>query len=78
MNLEDLEKRIDENAVNIQNNFNKIEENLTKINNNAEKIQKNTLALEILRDYKRDKRILIALLVITLILWVATLLLFHL
>ena len=78
MNIEELEKRIDDNARHIDDNLCKIESNLCKINVNAEKIQKNTLALEILSDYKRDKKILICILIAMLIIWVITLLLFHL
>ena len=85
MELEEIRKRLDENASNIQKNLDKIESNLDKINDNADKIQKNTLALEILRDYKqafitlqRDKKILIALLVIMIVIWIGTMLLFHL
>ena len=83
--LEKLEKKINANAEQIQSNLHHIEENLNKINDNADKIQKNTLALEILRDYKqafitlqRDKKILIALLVIMIVIWIGTMLLFHL
>lgn len=78
MEIEELEKRIDENAANIQRNFDKIEDNLDKINKNSMQIQENSFALELLSDYKRDKKILIILLIISLILWVSTLFIFHL
>lgn len=78
MEIEELEKRIDQNAADIQRNFDKIEDNLDKINKNTMRIQENSFALELLRDYKKDKKILIVLLIISLILWVSTLLLFHL
>lgn len=77
MNIEELQKRIDENANNIQNNLEKIESNLDKINENTEQIQKNTLALEILSDYKKDKKVLIGILVAMLVLWSITLIIFH-
>ena len=77
MKLEELEKRIEENSIKIEKNLKKIEENLDKINNNSKKIQKNTFALEFISDYKRDKKILIGLLICTLTLWITTLLLFH-
>lgn len=78
MELEELKKRIDDNANQIESNLHQIEENLAKINDNADRIQKNTLALDILRDYKKDKKILISLLITVFILWVITLILFHL
>jgi len=77
MTIEELEKRIDDNAVHIQENLEKIENNLSMINENSEKIQKNTLALEILHEYKRDKIILISILGVMLVLWAVTLFLFH-
>lgn len=78
MNIEELEKRISENTEHINQNLDKIEKNLEKINNNSKNIQKNSMAFEILADYKKSNKRLYAVLIIMLILWVITLLLFHL
>ena len=44
-----------------------------KINNNSLKIKNNSYALEILKDYKIDKKRLFKLLVISICLWLVTL-----
>lgn len=77
MNLEDLQKRVDENADRILNNLEKITTNEQKILNNETKIQKNSMALEILKDYKRQNKRLFAILIFELIIWVITLIIFH-
>ena len=57
--LEELEKRIDENT-------NKIISNFEQINNNTNKIQKNSYALDILKDYKAETKRLYTILIIIL------------
>lgn len=78
MNYEELNKRIDENTEKIISNIEKIEHNSTKIDNNTEKIQQNSYALEILKDYKRQNKRLFVILILELIIWVGTLIAFHL
>lgn len=70
MELEDLKKQLDENSKRILANIEKIE-------NNSKNIQKNSLAFDILKDYKKSNNRLYFILILMLILWVATLLLFH-
>lgn len=77
MNIEELQKRVDTNAERILNNLEKITTNEQKILNNETKIQKNSMALEILKDYKRQNKRLFVVLVIELIIWVITLIIFH-
>lgn len=77
MDYEELSKRIDENAEKIISNIEKIEHNKTKINNNTEKIQQNSYALEILKDYKRQNKRLFIILILELVIWVGTLIAFH-
>lgn len=73
MNLEDLQKRLDENTAKIMYNLEQIEHNSTKIDENSEKIQKNSYALEILSDYKTGFNRWHTFAIIFLILWVITL-----
>lgn len=47
MNIEELEKKLEENSIHIIENSNRIEENLSRI-------QENSYALEILQDYKAE------------------------
>ena len=77
MNLEDLEKKVDENANKIMNNLEKIANNEQKILTNESKIQKNSMALEILKDYKKQNKRLFIILFVELIVWIATLIIFH-
>ena len=58
MELEDLAKRIDNNA--------------NKIENNLEKIQKNSYAIEILGDYKKSNQRLFTIILVILTMWFLT------
>ena len=49
MTIEDLAKKVEENA-------RRLDENAAKINQNIESIKQNSLALDILRDYKKEAR----------------------
>ena len=71
MELEEVKKRVDENAQ-------KIIQNMERIHNNEANIQKNSLALEILKDYKRSTKRLYFVLILIIILWAVTLFIFHL
>lgn len=72
MSIEEIEKKIERNAIEISNNAD-------KINNNLKSIKKNKYALDILKDYKNEslrwfvalKRVIL-LLIIVLIMWFAT------
>ena len=77
MDIEDLQRKVDANAEKILNNLEKITTNEQKILNNETKIQKNSMALEILKDYKKQNKRLFVILVIELIVWIATLIIFH-
>ena len=70
MEIEELKKQLDENSK-------KILANIEKIENNSKNIQKNSLAFDILKDYKKSNNRLYIVLILMIILWVATLLLFH-
>ena len=65
MNLEELEKRINENAE-------KIITNIQKIGDNEKRIQQNSYALDILKDYKHGSKRLFITLIIVLFMWFAT------
>ena len=73
MNLEDLQKRLDENTAKIMHNLEQIETNASKIDANEKNIQKNSYALEILKDYKTGFNRWHTLAIIFLILWILTL-----
>lgn len=72
MSIEELEKKIEKNAIEISNNAD-------KINNNLKHIKKNKYALDILKDYKNEsirwfialKRVVL-LLIIVLFMWFVT------
>ena len=65
MNLEELDKKIEKNSIEINSNAN-------KINSNLERIEKNSYALEILSDYKNDSKRLFIILIIVLVFWFLT------
>lgn len=71
MSIEELEKQIYDNTT-------KIIENINKIENNKKNIQKNSYALEILKDYKKQNKRLFIILILELIAWIITLVIFHL
>lgn len=77
MDIEELQKKVDANADRILNNLEKIATNEQKILDNESKIQKNSMALEILKDYKKQNKRLFVILIIELVIWIATLILFH-
>lgn len=77
MDIEELQKKVDTNANRILNNLEKIATNEQKILDNESKIQKNSMALEILKDYKKQNKRLFVILIIELVIWIATLILFH-
>lgn len=72
MKLEDLDKRINENAKKIQINLEKIEANLDKIDSNSQKIQETSYALDILKDYKKGFNRWHTIAIVFLVLWVIT------
>ena len=65
MNLEELEKKINDNEERITSNERKIDDHL-------EKIQKNSYALDILKDYKAETKRLYTILIIILFMWFIT------
>lgn len=71
MDIEELEKRLEKNTEMIMDNLHKIE-------NNSKNIQKNSIAFEILKDYKKSNKRLYFVLILMLVLWIITLVLFHL
>ena len=72
-NVKELEKKLDQNVELILNNMNRLHEHEELINKNTSKIKQNSYALEILQDYKEDKRRLYKLLTITTLVWLITL-----
>lgn len=67
-NVQNLEAKLDDNVKLIISNMNKLHKHEEKINSNSLKIKENSYALEILKDYKNDKR---KLFIISLILLIA-------
>ena len=72
-NVKELEKKLDSNVELILKNMNRLHEHEELINKNTSKIKQNSYALEILQDYKEDKRRLYKLLTITTLVWLITL-----
>ena len=56
--VEKLEVKLDDNVALIIKTMNKLHSHEEKINKNALKIKENSMALDILKDYKKDKKIL--------------------
>lgn len=67
-----LEEKLDSNVEMIINNMNKLHSHEEKINKNSLKIKENSYALEILKDYKNDKKKLFRISLILLIALVIT------
>lgn len=72
-NVRELEKKLDSNVELILENMNRLHEHEALINKNTSKIKQNSYALEILQDYKEDKKRLYKLLTITTLVWLITL-----
>jgi hypothetical protein len=72
MNLEELQKKLDENTDKIMHNLKKIEHNANKIDANSEKIQQNSVALDVLKEIKGDTKMVVAVLIVVLVMWFAT------
>lgn len=72
MDLEELNKKIEDNANKILTNSERIESNSSKIDGNSEKIQENSCALDILKDYKNDSKRLFIIIIVILIMWFLT------
>ena len=72
-NVKELEKKLDSNVELILKNMKQLHEHEDLINKNTSKIKQNSYALEILQDYKEDKRRLYKLLTITTLVWLITL-----
>lgn len=75
--INDNIKRIDSNAEKILENIEKIQNNSNKIEGNAKKIEQNSFALEILSDYKKSIQRLYTILILMIIVWIVTLISFH-
>ena len=72
MDIEELNKKIDDSAEKILNNLKQIEKNANKIEGNREKIQKNSYALDILKDYKNENKRLFIIIILIVIMWFLT------
>lgn len=72
MELEELEKKIDDNAEKIIANMNKLHSHEEKIENNSKRIKENSYALEILRDYKKAYKRQFIIIFVILVMWFLT------
>lgn len=72
MELEELEKKIDDNAEKIIANMNKLHSHEEQIEVNSKKIKENSYALEILRDYKEANKRQFIIIISILVMWVLT------
>lgn len=72
MELEELEKKIDDNAEKIIANMNKLHSHEEKIEVNYKKIKENSYALEILRDYKEANKRQFIIIISILVMWALT------
>ncbi len=71
--MQKLETKLDDNVKIIIENMNKLHKHEEKINSNSLKIKENSYALEILKDYKSDKKRLFKISLILLIALIITL-----
>ena len=58
-----LEQRLEENTKLILKNMNELHNHEEKINDNADKIKQNSLIIDILKDYKKETKILYSVVV---------------
>lgn len=72
MELEELEKKIDDNAEKIIANMNKLHSHEEKNENNSKRIKENSYALEILRDYKKINKRQFIIIFVILVMWFLT------
>ena len=72
-NVQKLEEKLDDNVTLIIKTMNRLHKHEEKINNNSLKIKENSYALEILKDYKNDKKKLFKISLILLIALIITL-----
>ena len=72
MNIEDLAKKVEENAKRLDNHLEEIKKNGNNISNNQQQIQQNSYALDILKDYKAGSKRMFTALLIVLFMWFAT------
>ena len=72
MELEELEKKIDDNAEKIIANMNKLHSHEEQIEVNSKKIKENSYALEILRDYKVAYKRQFIIIISILVMWALT------
>ena len=67
-----LEEKLDQNVKDIIINMNRLHSHEEQINKNTQKIKKNSYALEILEDYKNDKKMLYRIVMILIFMWIIT------
>ena len=63
MNIEELNKKLEDNTNLIIQNMNELHSHEEKINDNAKKIKQNSLIIDILKDYKKETKILYSIVV---------------
>lgn len=63
MEVEELKQRLEENTNLIINNMNELHKHEEKINDNADRIKQNSLIIDILKDYKKETKILYSIVV---------------
>lgn len=76
MELEELEKKIDDNAEKIIANMNKLHSHEEKIEDNSKRIKENSLAMELLQDARRTNKRMFIIIITILTLWFASICLF--
>lgn len=63
MNIDELNKKLEDNTNLIIQNMNRLHSHEKKINDNAERIKQNSLIIDILKDYKKETKILYSVVV---------------
>ena len=63
METEELKQKLEENTKLIIKNMNELHKHEEKINDNADRIKQNSLIIDILKDYKKETKILYSIVV---------------
>ena len=63
MNIEELNKKLEDNTNLIIRNMNELHSHEEKIKTNSERIKQNSLIIDILKDYKKETKILYSIVV---------------
>lgn len=77
--LKKLQAQVEENARSIDRNYNMVVDNTKNINENLEKITRNSVALDILKDYKKEviRAYIVIIILLAVVIMLASIVVYH-